>query len=79
MEVLRLSDSKKIFAKVKKTHLYIAGISLLILLVACLLWFNNSTSLQSEPALMAKVYFEGEYRVADGDWQKIIESLERAL
>jgi hypothetical protein len=49
----------------------IAGVVFLILLAFFLLWFNNNTSLQASPALVAKVYFDGEYRVADGQWKTI--------
>ena len=51
----------------------IACVSLLILLSLFLLWFNNSTSYQAESALLADVYFEGEYCIADGEWHPIVE------
>ena len=57
----------------KKIPLSIAGVLLLILLAVFLLWFNNSTSTQAKPALIAQVYFDGEYRIADGEWQKIVK------
>ena len=57
--------------KIKIPHLQIAGVLFLILLAAFLLWFNNSISLQAAPALVAQVYFDGEYRIADGSWQEI--------
>ena len=57
----------------KKTWLPIAGVLLLILLAIVLLWYNNSTSVQAEPALIAQVYFDGEYRIENGDWQKIVK------
>ena len=63
---------KSKFPKIKKSYLQIAGIVLLLLLAAFFLWFNNSTSMQAEPALIAQVYFEGEYRIDDGEWQKIV-------
>ena len=66
-----MSECKKIFAKIRKPHLQIAGALLLILLAACLLWFNNSRSLQAQPAMIAQVYFDGDYRIGDGEWQKI--------
>ena len=46
---------------------------LLILLAALLLWFNNSTSNQAIPALVAQVYFDGEYRIGDGEWNDIVQ------
>ncbi|MBO5883336.1 MAG: histidine kinase [Clostridia bacterium] len=64
---------KNKISKINKTHLLIAGVLLLILLFVCLLWFNNSTSLQAEAPLVAKVSFDGDYRIGDGEWQKIEE------
>ena len=59
--------------KMKKTHLQIAGIMLLLLLAAFMLWFNNRNSLQAMPSMVGDVYFEGEYRIGDGEWQLIAE------
>ena len=67
-----MSSLKNKFQKIKKAHLQVAGLLLLILLSICLLWINNRTSLQSESALMAQVYFDGEYRIGDGDWERIV-------
>ena len=57
----------------KTTTLAIAGVLLLLLSAVILLWHGNATSNQAEPALVAQVYFDGEYRIADGQWQKIVE------
>lgn len=59
--------------KLKKSHLQVVGVLVLIFLALFLLWFNNSTSMQAQPAMMAQVYFDGEYRIADGPWQEIEE------
>ena len=64
-------DLKSKFQKIKKTHLQIAGILLLVLLAVLLLRFNNRTSMQSDLAMVADVNFEGEYSIAGGPWQKI--------
>lgn len=53
--------------------LSIAGILLLLLLSIGLLLYGNANSHQAQPALIAQVYFDGEYRVADGPWQKIVK------
>lgn len=53
--------------------LAIAGSLLILLAAVLLLWHSNLTSNQALPALMADVYFDGEYRIADGEWQKIVE------
>ena len=55
-----------------KSRLPIAGIILILLLAALLLWHSNATSMQAQPALLAQVYFDGEYRIADGSWQEIV-------
>ena len=57
----------------QKKYFPIVGILLLLLIAVFLLWFNNSTSMQAYPAMIAQVYFEGDYRIADGEWQKIEE------
>lgn len=56
-----------------KSHLLEAGILVLILLAALLLWFTNTNSTQALSAMVAQVRFEGEYRVGDGQWQEITE------
>jgi hypothetical protein len=55
------------------SHLLVGGIVLLVLLALALLWFNNSHSMQAVAAMVADVYFEGEYRISDGEWHKIVE------
>jgi hypothetical protein len=40
-------------------------------LALVLLWHGNANSMQAAPAMVAGVYFDGEYRIADGQWQKI--------
>ena len=55
------------------TTLTIAGVVLLLLSAVILLWHGNATSNQAAPALLAQVYFDGEYRIEDGEWQKIIK------
>ena len=59
--------------KINKTHLQVAGVLLLVALAAALLWFNNTHSAQSIPALVGQVYFDGEYRIGDGEWHPIVE------
>ena len=67
---MNLKDNIK---KIHKTHLLIAGVLLLILLAVSLLWFNDSNSVQAESTLCIEVYFEGEYRIADGPWKPYVE------
>ena len=56
-----------------KTKIMVAGILLLLLSAVVLLWYGNANSMQAMPALVAQVYFDGEYRIADGEWQKIVK------
>ena len=55
----------------KATTLAIVGVLLLLFAAIILLWHGNATSNQAMPAMVAQVYFDGEYRIADGQWQKI--------
>ena len=55
------------------TTLKAVGVGLILFLAIALLWHGNATSSQAAPALVAQVYFDGEYRIADGQWQKITE------
>ena len=56
-----------------KKYFPIAGILLLLLLAVFLLWFNNSNSMQAMPSLIGSVYFDGEYRIGDGEWHRIVD------
>ena len=55
----------------KATALWIVGILVVLFLAVALLWHGNANSMQAAPAMVAGVYFDGEYRIADGQWQKI--------
>ena len=68
-----MSNLKNKIHKIKKAYFPIAGIVFLLLLAVFLLWFNNRTSQQAVSALVAQVYFDGEYRIGDGEWQEIVE------
>ena len=68
-----MANKKNNFWETKKSYLQIAGIVLLLLLAAFLLWFNNSRSMQAMPPLIGSVYFDGEYRIGDGEWHEIIK------
>ena len=69
----RMLCLKNKFPKMKAAYFQIAGVLLLLLLAAFLLWFNNSHSMQATPSLVGDVYFEGEYRIGDGEWHQIVE------
>ena len=55
-----------------KSLLAIIGILILLFGAVALLWSGKAGSNQAMSAMLAKVYFDGEYRVADGAWQKIV-------
>ena len=59
--------------KTDKSFFLIAGGLLLVLVAVFLLWFNNSRSMQAMPSMIGSVYFDGEYRIGDGEWQQIVE------
>ena len=65
-------DSKETkFSFINKTTRWIIGILVVLFMAVMLLWYGNANSMQAMPALVAQVYFDGEYRIADGQWQKI--------
>lgn len=65
-------DSKETrFSFINKKTLWIVGIFAVLFLALVLLWYGNANSMQAKPALVAQVYFDGEYRIGDGEWQKI--------
>ena len=68
-----MPNTKNRLRTFKSSYLQVAGILLLILLAALLLWFNNANSTQAVSAMVAQVRFEGDYRIEDGPWQEITE------
>ena len=68
-----MNDKKTISRFFNTSTLTIAGVLLLLLSAVVLLWHGNATSNQAVPALVAQVYFDGEYCIADGEWQKIVK------
>ena len=61
------------FKILKNSRFQFIGILILIFLAVLLLWFNSSNSNQAMSAMVAKVRFEGDYRIGEGEWQKITE------
>ena len=68
-----MKDKESKFRFFNMTTLTITGVLLLLLAAALLLWHGNANSNQAVPALVAQVYFDGEYRISDGQWQKIVK------
>ena len=57
----------------KHSYVKVVCVILIPLLALLLLWHGNVTSNQAQLAMVAQVYFDGEYRIADGPWQEIVE------
>ena len=61
-------DLKNISGKMKRSYFQTAGVVIVLFLAGLLLWFGNSRSMQAMPAMVGSVYFDGEYRIEDGEW-----------
>ena len=59
--------------QIPHAHLRVIGTIAILFFALLLLWHGNATSNQAQLALVAQVYFDGEYRIADGPWQEIVE------
>ena len=66
-----MGNKEKRFSFINSAALWIVGIIAVLFLAVVLLWYGNVNSMQASPAMVAGVYFDGEYRIADGEWQKI--------
>ena len=64
-------DFKNRLQKFSEINLQVVGAVLLVLLAVFLVWFNSTNSNQAESAMIAQIYFEGEYRIGEGEWQPI--------
>ena len=68
-----MNDKKSKFRFFNMTTLTISGVLLLLLSAVILLMHGNATSNQAQPALIAQVYFDGEYRIDNGQWHDIVK------
>ena len=68
-----MSAKKNRLKFIKKMPFQTVGIILILLVAIVLLWISNASSNEAIPAVSAQVYFEGEYRIGNGQWQNIIE------
>ena len=68
-----MPENKNRAYKFNPSYLQVVGIVFILLFGVLLLWHGNANSMQAQPAMLAQVYFDGEYRIADGPWQKIVE------
>ena len=67
-----MSEVKNRLFKGKHGHLQVIGAICILLLALVLLWRGNATSNQAMPAMVTQIYFDGEYRIADGPWHEIV-------
>ena len=68
-----MPELKNRFHIFKQSKLQVIGTIFILLFALLLLWRGNETSNQAMPAMVAQVYFDGEYRIAGGPWQQITE------
>lgn len=68
-----MTNLKNRFRFLEISVLQIIGLFLMFFVAILLLWRGNADSNQAIPATLAQVYFEGQYRVDEGEWQEIIE------
>ena len=68
-----MSAKKNRLKFIEKVPFQTVGIILILLVAIVLLWISNASSNEAIPAVSAQVYFEGEYRIGNGQWQNIIE------
>ena len=66
-------DLRSVLRKYSSSQLQAASVILLLLLALFSLWFYHANSAQAMSAIAAQVYFDGEYRIADGAWEPIEE------
>ena len=66
-----MTDAKKKMCALKKLPWKTIGVVLLLLLFAALLLKSNFSKGQSMEPTGAHIYFEGEYRIGEGEWARI--------
>ena len=57
----------------KKIPLAMLGIVMVMAAMLLLLWNNVTNSWQANPAILPDIYFEGEYKIADGQWNPVVK------
>ena len=68
---MNIQESKSRFLNI--ATLKVVGVIVTLFTAIALLWHGNANSMQAYQPLVAQVYFDGEYRIADGQWQKIVK------
>ena len=68
-----MQKQQRKFNFLSNTIVRIVAIVLMVCSAIGLLWYGNANSLQSVSATPAQIYFEGYYRIDEGDWKEIKE------
>lgn len=63
----------KLFQKLKKIPFILISAIVVIALAVVLLWSNTANSSQASPALLFRVTFQGEYKIADGEFKPLVK------
>lgn len=66
-----MQRNKQLQTALKKMPFAIIGIISVLAVMFLLLWVNIANSQQSFPAFYPKIYFSGEYKLADGQWNTV--------
>ena len=56
-----------------RAALSVIGILLLLLTLIVSVWHGKSNSMEATLARSAQIYFDGDYRIGDGEWQRIVK------
>ena len=64
---------EKRFKNLKKIPWQLVGILLVLIAAALMIGISQAHSYEAVAALPAQVRFEGEYRIEDGPWQKVVK------
>ena len=68
-----MQGTKQLQSARKKIPFAIIGIILVFAIMLLLLWDNVANSLQARPAIFPDIYFEGQYKIEDGEWNTVIK------
>ena len=66
-----MTEKKNKLSIFKKPYFLVAGVVILLSLIVVLLYLNYSDKGQAMGASGVDIYFDGEYRIGDGEWHKI--------
>lgn len=66
-------EREKVYLRITKSHLECIGLAVVVVLAAVLLWYKATSSNQAATAMLPGIRMVGEYKIGDGEWQKIRE------